>query len=147
MPRDVTREVSKGSNLLGEFLSKYREQAGEQVLEDWRKGQAWIADILKRLRDTELLDYKAQMENAYKVSQETFRNDVALALSQNIEALDVTMNQLNRDWEKTFTNGERYQFKGHVPTSKQLLEFVKNIASFDRKKTLLRRGRRDPRPV
>ena len=129
----VTREVSKGSNLLGEFLSKYREQAGEQVLEEWRKGQAWIADILKRLRDTELLDYKGQMENAYKVSQETFRNDVALALSQNIEALDVTMDQLNRVLKEcpAFTNGERYQFKRVVrPHFKQLLEFVKNIASF-----------------
>ena len=137
---DVTREVSKGSNLLGEFLSKYREQAGEQVLEDWRKGQAWIADILKRLRDTELLDYKAQMENAYKVSQETFRNDVALALSQNIEALDVTMNQLNRVLKEcpAFTNGERYQFKRVIrPHFKQLLEFVKNIASFGPQEDLL----------
>ncbi len=138
--RDVTREVSKGSNLLGEFLSKYREQAGEQVLEDWRKGQAWIADILKRLRDTELLDYKAQMENAYKVSQETFRNDVALALSQSIEALDVTMNQLNRVLKEcpAFTNGERYQFKRVIrPHFKQLLEFVKNIASFGPQEDLL----------
>ena len=138
--RDVTREVSKGSNLLGEFLSKYREQAGEHVLEDWRKGQAWIADILKRLRDTELLHYKAQMEDAYKVSQETFRNDVALALNQNIEALDVTMDQLNRVLKAcpAFTNGERYQFKRTIrPHFKQLLEFVKNIASFGPQEDLL----------
>jgi hypothetical protein len=97
-------------------------------------------DILKRLRDTELLDYKAQMENAYKVSQETFRNDVALALSQNIEALDVTMNQLNRVLKEcpAFTNGERYQFKRVIrPHFKQLLEFVKNIASFGPQEDLL----------
>lgn len=136
----VTREVSKGSSLLGDFLSTYREQAGEAVVEDWRKGQAWIADILKRLRDTELLDYKEQMENAYKVSQETFRNDVALALSQNIEALDVTMDQLNRVLKEcpAFTNGERYQFKRVVRSHfRQLLEFVKNIASFGPQEDLL----------
>ncbi|MBI1283378.1 MAG: AAA family ATPase [Thiobacillus sp.] len=138
--REVTREVSNGSRLLGEFLSKYREQAGEAVVEDWRKGQAWIADILKRLQDTELLDYKAKMENAYKVSQETFRNDVALALSQNIDALDMTMDQLNRVLKKCppFTNGERYQFKRVVrPHFKQLLDFVKNIASYGPQEDLL----------
>ncbi len=131
--KKVGDKVATGSRLLGEFLSKYREQAGEQVLQDWRKGQAWVADILKRLQDTELLDYKAQMENAYKVSQETFRNDVALTLSQNIDALDMTMDQLNRVLKNcpAFTNGERYQFRRVVrPHFKQLLDFVKNIASF-----------------
>ena len=138
--KKVEHEVTTGSRLLGEFLSKYREQAGEQVLGDWRKGQAWIADILKRLRDTELLHYKEQMENAYKVSQETFRNDVALALNQNIEALDLTMNQLNGVLKEcpAFTNGERYQFKRTIrPHFKQLLEFVKNIASFGPQEDLL----------
>ena len=138
--REVTREVGNGNRLMGEFLSKYREQASNDVQEDWRKGQAWIADILKRLQDTELLDYKAQMENAYRVSQETFRNDVALALSQNIDALDLTMDQLNRVLKAcpAFTNGERYQFKRVVrPHFKQLLEFVKNIASFGPQEDLL----------
>ncbi|WP_296646931.1 SbcC/MukB-like Walker B domain-containing protein [Thiobacillus sp. 63-78] len=138
--REVTREVTKGSNLLGDFVSKYREQASEAVVEDWRKGQAWIADILKRLQDTELLDFKAQMENAYKVSQETFRNDVALALSQSIDALDMTMDQLNRVLKNcpAFTNGERYQFKRVVRLHfKQLLDFVKNIASFGPQEDLL----------
>jgi chromosome segregation protein len=138
--KQVEREVSKGSSLMGEFLSKYREQASEDVLEDWRKGQAWIADILDRLRSTELLDYKEQMNDAYRVSQDTFRNDVALALSQNIEALDVTMGQLNRVLKEcpAFTNGERYQFKRVVrPHFKPLLEFVKNIASFGPQEDLL----------
>jgi energy-coupling factor transporter ATP-binding protein EcfA2 len=138
--RRAESEANKGSSLMGEFLSKYREQASEEVLEDWRKGQAWMGDILKRLRDTELLEFKAQMNDAYKVSQDTFRNDVALALSQNIEALDVTMDQLNRVLKEcpAFTNGERYQFKRVVrPHFKPLLEFVKNIASFGPQEDLL----------
>ncbi len=138
--KQIEREVSKGSGLMGEFLSKYREQASEEVLEDWRKGQAWMGDILKRLRDTELLDFKEQMNDAYKVSQDTFRNDVALALSQNIDALDLTMGQLNRVLKEcpAFTNGERYQFKRVVrPHFKPLLEFVKNIASFGPQEDLL----------
>jgi hypothetical protein len=63
-----------------------------------------------------------------------------LALSQNIEALDVTMNQLNRVLKEcpAFTNGERYQFKRVIrPHFKQLLEFVKNIASFGPQEDLL----------
>lgn len=138
--REVTREAVKGSKLLGEFLAEYREQAGETVVEDWRKGQAWIAEVLKRLRDTELLDYKEQMESAFKVSQVTFRNDVALALSQNIERLDVTMDQLNKVLKAcpAFTNGERYQFKRIVrPHFKKLLDFVKDIASIGPQEDLL----------
>jgi chromosome segregation protein len=133
-------EAIKGSSLMGEFISKYREQASEEVLENWRKGQAWMGDILKRLRDTELLEFKEQMNDAYKVSQDTFRNDVALALSQNIEALDVTMEQLNRVLKEcpAFTNGERYQFKRIIrPHFKPLLDFVKNIASFGPQEDLL----------
>lgn len=125
---------------MGEFLTKYREQASEDVREDWRKAQSWMGDILKRLRDTELLEYKEQMNDAYRVSQDTFRNDVALALNQNIEALDVTMEQLNRVLKEcpAFTNGERYQFKRIVrPHFKTLLEFVKNIASFGPQEDLL----------
>jgi len=138
--RRSDNEANKGTSLMGEFLSKYREQASEAVREDWRKGRAWMGDILKRLRDTELLEFKEQMNDAYKVSQDTFRNDVALALSQNIEALDVTMEQLNRVLKEcpAFTNGERYQFKRVVrPHFKPLLEFVKNIASFGPQEDLL----------
>jgi len=142
--REYTRrsgsEANRGSGLMGEFLTKYREQASEDVREDWRKAQSWMGDILKRLRDTELLEYKEQMNDAYRVSQDTFRNDVALALNQNIEALDVTMEQLNRVLKEcpAFTNGERYQFKRIVrPHFKTLLEFVKNIASFGPQEDLL----------
>lgn len=138
--KQVTAAVSRGSNLLGDFLSKHREQAGDEVLEDWRKGQAWMGDILKRLRDTELLEYKEQMNDAYRVSQDTFRNDVALALNQNIEALNDTMGELNRVLKEcpAFTNGERYQFKRIVrPHFKPLLEFVKNIADFGPQEDLL----------
>jgi energy-coupling factor transporter ATP-binding protein EcfA2 len=138
--KQVTAAVSRGSNLLGEFLSKHREQAGEEVLENWRKGQDWMSDILKRLRDTDLIDREEQMNEAYRVSQQTFRNDVALALSQNIDALDLTMERLNKVLKTcpTFTNGERYQFRRVIrPHFKQLLDFVKNIASFGPQEDLL----------
>ncbi len=138
--KQVTSAVSRGSNLLGEFLAKHREQAGNEVLEDWRKGQAWMSDTLKRLRDTDLVDREEQMKEAYRVSQQTFRNDVALALSQNIDALDLTMERLNKVLKTcpTFTNGERYQFRRIVrPHFKQLLDFVKDIASFGPQEDLL----------
>lgn len=138
--RQVTAAISKGSNLLGDFLSKHREQAGDEVLEDWRKGQVWMNDTLKRLRGTDLIDHEERMNEAYRVSQQTFRNDVALALSQNIDALDLTMERLNKVLKTcpAFTNGERYQFRRVVrPHFKQLLDFVKDIASFGPQEDLL----------
>lgn len=136
----VARETNTGSRLLGEFLAKYREQASQEVLDDWRKGQAWVDDILKRLRDTELLEYKAQLDHAYKVSQQTFRNDVALVLNQHIEALDLTMERLNKVLKDcpAFSNGERYQFKRTVrPNYEKLLGFIKDIGKFGAQEDLL----------
>lgn len=136
----VARETNTGSRLLGEFLAKYREQASQEVLDDWRKGQAWVDDILKRLRDTELLEYKAQLDHAYNVSQQTFRNDVALVLNQHIEALDLTIERLNKVLKDcpAFSNGERYQFKRTVrPNYEKLLNFIKDIGKFGAQEDLL----------
>lgn len=136
----VARDTNTGSRLLGEFLEKYREQASQAVLDDWRKGQAWVNDILKRLRDTELLEYKTQLDHAYKVSQQTFRNDVALVLNQHIEALDLTMERLNKVLKEcpAFSNGEHYQFKRTVrPSYEKLLDFIKDIGKFGAQEDLL----------
>jgi chromosome segregation protein len=121
-----------GTGLLFSFQERYRESAGAEAALDWRLAAKWIVDILDRLRSTELLEYKAQAQDAYLASQETFRTDVAIALNTNIEWLDESLKRLNRALNDcpAFTNGERYQFVRKVrPQLERLLNFVKDIAA------------------
>lgn len=124
--------VRIGSTELGAFQQTHQERLSEGDTADWRKSRAWMQDLLNRLRGTELLDYKEQMAEAYKTSQDTFRNDVAIALSENLSWLEDTMERLNAVLREcpTFSNGERYHFKRVVrPQLSPLLKFVKDIAA------------------
>lgn len=122
--------IARGSRELGTFKEKYREQ-GSVNADDWRNERKWVGELLKRLRDTELSEFEEQMKDAFKASQETFRADVAIALSNNLDHLNNSMSRLN-DVLSTcpvFSNGERYQFKRTVrPQLKSLMKFVKDIA-------------------
>lgn len=121
-----------GTGRLGTFMATYREQGSQEMLSDWQKSHGWISEILQRLRNTELLDFKEQMDAAYRTSQETFRNDVAIALSNNLDWLDQTMDRLNKTLKNcpVFTNGERYQFvRVARKTFDPLLTFIKDIAA------------------
>jgi len=73
------------------------------------------------------------MDAAYRTSQETFRNDVAIALNNNLEWLEETMSRLNTVLREcpAFSNGERYRFRRVVrPQLETLLKFVKNVATY-----------------
>ncbi len=123
--------INRGTAALGGFITAHREPVSPDVASDWRRAQAWLAEVLKRLRDTDLGGYRADMEAAYRASQETFRNDVAIALHTKIQALDATLGRLNKVLEScpAFTNGERYQFRRTVrPELSGLLSFIKNVA-------------------
>lgn len=131
-PRQRIERSPPGAARLGTFLEAYREQGSQEMLSDWRKAHGWISEILQRLRNTELLDFKEQMDAAYRTSQETFRNDVAIALSNNLDWLDQTMARLNKTLAEcpVFTNGERYQFRRVArETFNPLLKFIKDIAA------------------
>lgn len=130
--RRMDSATRTGSQELGVFLTKYREHAPQGIADDWRKASEWIASLLKKLNDTELVPFKKDMDDAYRTSQETFRNDVAIALNNNLEWLGETMDRLNqvlRDCP-TFSNGERYRFRRVVrPKLEPLLNFVKDVAT------------------
>lgn len=100
--------------------------------EDWKASWVWITDMNIRLRDTELHEYREQMDDAYRASQETFSNDVATALSERLDLLDSTLHRLNAALKSCplFTNSERYQFRKIIrPHLKPLLDFVKDVAT------------------
>lgn len=122
--------IKRGSAELGTFKEKYREQ-GVVNQDNWIADRDWMSDLLKRLRDTELSEFEAQMNDAFKTSQETFRADVAIALSNNIEHLNKSMERLNHVLRTcpVFSNGERYRFHRTVrPQLKRLLNFIQDIA-------------------
>jgi len=130
--KSMDNAIARGSKELGTFKEKYREQ-GAVNADDWRNEREWMYGLLKRLRDTELSEFEEQMKNAFNTSQETFRTDVAIALSNNIDHLNNSMNRLNQVLSTcpVFTNGERYRFHRTVrPQLKGLLKFVQDIAAY-----------------
>lgn len=130
--RRMATAVAAGSRELGIFLEKYREHAPQEVASDWLKAREWLKDLLNQLNDTQLVPFKADMDAAYRTSQETFRNDVAIALNNNLEWLGETMDRLNAVLREcpTFSNGERYRFRRVArPQLESLLRFVKNVAA------------------
>lgn len=124
--------IQVGSKELGSFQQKYRESHQADIADDWMKAHDWINDLLKRIKDTQLVKYKADMEAAYRTSQETFKHDVALALKERLDFLHETMDRLNAVLKKcpTFSNGERYQFSAILrPQLAALHRFIKDVAA------------------
>jgi energy-coupling factor transporter ATP-binding protein EcfA2 len=124
--------ASRGIGNFGQFIQKYGEHVERDALGNWRLAQTWLEDFITRLKGTELVNYKAQMEDAYRTSQETFRTDVAVLLNLNVDWLERTIDRLNsalRDCP-VFSNGERYEFVATPkPHAEELLKFVKNVAA------------------
>src|SRR5690606_8898636 len=106
------REVNTAQNELWVYLQEHHEYLSEEDRQDWRKGKCWIDEHVANLINTELPEHKVQADEAYKASQETFRQDVAIALNTNLQFLRQTFERLNAALRKTppFSNGERYQF-------------------------------------
>ena len=127
----MVQAANAGSRVLGEFVANHREHVEQAALSDWRKAWQWLRDLLQRLRDTTLRDYQEQMEEAYRTSQATFRNDVALALHENLKWLEGTQDRLNEVLRNcpVFSNGERYQFKRTVRRAHEgLLNYIRRVA-------------------
>ena len=125
--------INRGMRDFGVFLQKYHEQILMDTATDWRKAYVWLTETLERLDKTELAGFKTEMDAAYRTSQETFRNDVAMALYTNLEWLGETMDRLNIVLRTcpTFSNGERYRFRRTVrPHLESLLKFIKDVAAY-----------------
>lgn len=130
--RRKTEAIRNASVGINAFVEKYREQVASGVLSEWMRAHAWLHETIVRLESTDLVQYKGQMDEAYAASQETFRQDVAVALYNNIQWLDQSIDRLNKALRTCppFTNGERYQFVRKVrPQLERVLNFVKDVAT------------------
>lgn len=124
--------AQRGLNALVSFTHTHREQLGREITEDWIRAYSWIHALVSRLKSTDLIEQKDRMEEAYRASQETFRTDVAIALNNNVEWLEQSMDRLNKALRQcpVFSNGERYQFIRNIrPQLAPLLTFVQDVAS------------------
>ena len=129
----MVRNLGPAQTLLGTFLTDHREAVSDEVTSDWRKAKAWMEQQVARLQNTELPQYKEEAQEAYIASQNTFRQDVAVALHANLKYLTTTFKRLNEALKASpaFTNGERYQFQAKVrPDLMPLKKFIENVADF-----------------
>lgn len=99
--------------------------------EQWRPARALLERDLAHLRGTELVQYQAQADEAYRTSVDTFRANVAGALYDNFTRLRgqiATLNRTLRD-SPAFSNNERYRFHYEVaPEYRDLHRFVERAA-------------------
>jgi chromosome segregation protein len=129
----IQRHLGPAQTLLGTFLTDHREAVANDVTSDWRKAKAWMEQQINRLENTELPHYKEEAQDAYLASQNTFRQDVALALHANLKYLSDTFKRLNGVLKASpaFTNGERYQFQAKIRQDLlPLKKFIENVADY-----------------
>ncbi|OIQ97619.1 chromosome partition protein Smc [mine drainage metagenome] len=142
---DTTKErdsaLSKASNGFGEYLAAHHHAAPEEdVQEDWGRQSAWINAEVDRLERTDLHNYQAQADDAYKAAQDTFRTDVAARLYENFGMLEDQLRRLKHALDNcpTFSNGERYRFKATLRDQfKKLDKFIRDVAAYGPENDLL----------
>jgi chromosome segregation protein len=130
----LTNSASAAQSKLGSYLSEMRDVfIPEDQHKDWRKAKEWMENEIQRLESAELVEQKEQAQAAYNASLQTFRQDVAIALSTNLKAMRDTFDRLNMALRSTpaFTNGERYRFVWDKrPDLVPLLNFINSVADY-----------------
>ncbi|MGF6647352.1 SbcC/MukB-like Walker B domain-containing protein [Paraburkholderia sp. GAS82] len=137
---DHRSAVAQGMARFNKFIVDFQEHVDDQTRADWSRAHEWVTERVRHLRDTDLIEKREAMDEAYRTSQQTFRTDVAIALNNNLTWLNDTLTKLN-DVLATcpaFSNGERYRFKRTLrPDHSRLCKFVQDIAAFGPEDDLL----------
>ncbi|WP_066093555.1 SbcC/MukB-like Walker B domain-containing protein [Xanthomonas massiliensis] len=140
--RDADAQLSR---LLPEAWSALAQYARDHGLApdfdaaDWRAARTLLHEDLQRLRDTELVQHRAEAEQAYATAVDTFRSGVASALYDNFVRLKQQIATLNRTLRASpaFSNNERYQFHYEVvPEYQALHRFIQRAADLGGEDTL-----------
>lgn len=123
-------------------LAQYGKDHGllvEFAADDWRRAERLLLAELEQLRGTELVNYQAQAEQAYRTAVDTFRSNVASTLYDNFSKLKQQIQVLNRTLRHSpaFSNNERYQFHYEVtPECRELHRFIQRAAEIGPEDTL-----------
>ncbi|TCO39900.1 SbcC/MukB-like Walker B domain-containing protein [Dokdonella fugitiva] len=125
------------ARVLPEAWSALQQYAKDHALaldfaaDEWRPARALLQRELARLRDSELVQYQGEAEQAYATAVETFRANVASTLFDNFSKLRAQIGTLNRTLRGSpaFSNNERYQFHYEVlPDFRDLHRFIQRAA-------------------
>ena len=132
--RDNTqKKAAQALQKLAAFLVRHNESRAADEQEDWRAARVWLRARITELDETQLHQYRERMEQALNTAKTTFRNDVAVALYENLEWMRNTLNRMNEALRLAplFTNNERYQFRAQErPETAALLKFIKDVARY-----------------
>ncbi len=137
---DSRQKASSAMQKLSAFLVRHNEVMPATTQDDWRSARTWLEARVVILTETGLRENKARMDDALSAAKSTFRNDVAVALHEDLEWLSDTINRMNEALRLApmFTNNERYQFRSHVrPAYATLLKFIKDVAQYGPTEDLL----------
>jgi chromosome segregation protein len=129
--------LNRASNDLGTFIVNFAEQLPETSRDEdpdraWRASAAWLDELLARLQSTDLPNYAEQIEQAYKTAQDTFRNDVAVKIHENLVYMKRQLENLNEVLRACppFSNGERYAFHRKLkPEHRALYDFIEDVGT------------------
>src|SRR5690606_5398114 len=105
----------------------------------WKPARALMQRELVQLRETELVNYRAEAERAYETAVETFRSNVANTLHDNFVRLKAQIDALNRTLRNSpaFSNNERYRFHYEVVAEyRDLHRFIQKVADVGAEDTL-----------
>jgi DNA repair exonuclease SbcCD ATPase subunit len=120
--------VNRANRQLQDFCGNHhRERLPQEVVDSWREALKWLSDRIKVIEESELVNYKRDVELAYDQAVKAFRGDVAAAIADQLGRLSRQMNEINTTLERTpaFSNNERYRFKRDLkPEHRALYEFV-----------------------
>lgn len=141
--KEQRRHIENAGRLLEGFRIRHSISLPDETYQDWRKANQWVIKHIDLLRSSELENYKEQMEEALRTSQETFRNDVALAINNNLDWLHGFLDRLNSVLEKApaFSNGERYRFlRSERKEHSGLLHFIRDVKQWGPQNDLIGAG-------
>src|SRR5690606_16770888 len=131
--------------LLPEAWSQLQRYAGSHGLDldfaadAWMPARALMQRELVQLRETELVNYRAEADRAYETAVETFRSNVANTLHDNFVRLKAQIDALNRTLRNSpaFSNNERYRFHYEVVAEyRDLHRFIQKVADVGAEDTL-----------
>jgi uncharacterized protein YPO0396 len=86
---------------------------------------AWVVRELNQVRETELARYVTEADNALREAEHAFRADFVGKLQENLQLLEESRKELNRNLRHRPFHGQYYSFiKQPEPDLKQVLDWV-----------------------
>ncbi len=86
---------------------------------------AWVVRELTQVRDTQLARYVTEADNALRAAETAFRADFVGKLQENLQLLEESRKELNRNLRHRPFHGQYYSFvKQPEPDLKQVLDWV-----------------------